>query len=80
MYATPLVNSSLIGQTRPQLTNLTIFKLWFGQLDLVIILLVFQASIQLIRLAVAIRVAVADLVAATMLLMLRLVSLLSLFM
>jgi hypothetical protein len=41
------------------LTNLTISKLWFRQLDLVLIHLVVWASIQLIRLTVAIGVTVA---------------------
>jgi hypothetical protein len=48
-----------IGQSGACLTNLTISKLWFRQLDLVLIHLVVWASIQLIRLTVAIGVTVA---------------------
>ena len=48
-----------IGQSGACLTNLTISKLWFRQLDLVMIHLVVWASVQLIRLTVAIRVTVA---------------------
>jgi hypothetical protein len=40
------------------LTNLTISKLWFRQLDLVLIHPLVWASIRLIRLTVAIRVTV----------------------
>jgi hypothetical protein len=43
-----------IGQSGACLTNLTISKLWFRQLDLVMIHLVVWASVQLIRVTVAI--------------------------
>jgi len=47
-----------IGQSGACLTNLTISKLWFRQLDLVLIHPLVWASIRLIRLTVAIRVTV----------------------
>jgi hypothetical protein len=55
----PIGQYGRIGQSGACLTNLTISKLWFHQLDLVLIHLVVRASIQLIRLTVAIAASIA---------------------